>query len=184
MSIFGWSLPPGVTTLPGEEPEFIGITEQLQALGRADAAPFFDNNSIYKGEIKVKEACIDTDGYAHAVVRPYAAIVPAEYDEDHFGSAALYEDYMDSVTAIVTKCGYQSPGHGGWDSTDGGNTWGWTFTMGEQTVSVEHDDECDTDESIAAVTLKLHHAILAHCADFQLEMTKTRKLIHWLTPSI
>ena len=172
MSIFGWSLPPGVTTLPGEEPEFIDVTEKLQAYGRkGHGLCGKDADLNYGGQIVVKEAHIDMDDFARAVIRPYAAIVPAEYDEDRFKSEDQHEAYMDDATEIISSCGYRCPD--GWDGDY------WTFTMGDKTVSVEYDEECDTDESIEAVVLKLYHAIFAYCADFQKEMTEVQKLIEW-----
>lgn len=107
MSMFGWSLPPGCGTLPGEEESATDLAEDSTLKGygrRGHGLCGKDADLDYGGQVVVKEAWWFADGIIKVSGHAYASICPAEAYE--FGSEPEYDEYMECMHEVVCGCGY------------------------------------------------------------------------------
>jgi hypothetical protein len=177
MGIFGWSLPPGCGTLPGEEDEQpIDLREgkTLKGYGRRDhGLNGKDADLDYGGQLVVKQAWWFEDGKITIDASGYAAIVPREYPEDG-ETQEHFDRYMDMATEVV--CG--GPGYSGeWD----GDYWVFSnpFSL---TLQLDWDDSLTDEENIDAALALAYDALEKANAEFEREMTQLAKDINALSP--
>lgn len=130
MGLFGWSLPPGCGTLPGEEPEQpIQLHEDKTLIGygrRGHGLNGKDADLDPYGQLVVKEAWWHADGTLEIHARGYASLVPAEIDSlcealkkfegkdldpDSDEASDAHASYMDYCHEVVCGDGYE----GEWD---------------------------------------------------------------------
>ena len=157
MGIFGWSLPPGCGTLPGEEPDDWGqdMAALLQAAkefdtGRWDWEPIHlcltgkDADLEPWGQQGIEFVSCDEDN-VHIVVHGYKTHVgtdvslnlPPEIENDDEKYDAALEAYLDAAQAVI--CGNGWPGE--WD----GDSWYMTFREEASVPWVYADDGVTPD---------------------------------------
>jgi hypothetical protein len=164
MSKFGWSLPPGCGTLPGEEEQAIDLAEDqtLKGYGRRGHGLCGKDADLDEGgQVIVNEAwwfecgTIKVSGYA------YASICPE--DSDEFGNEYEYDEYMNVMQEVVSGCGY--PGE--WSDDY------WVLRLDyELKCDFEWDDTKSDEENTEAATRRAYDLITEdkEIEDFQTEM--------------
>jgi hypothetical protein len=158
MSMFGWSLPPGVSTLPGEEPEEpIDLCEDktLKGYGRRGHGLNGKNADLDAGgQNVVLSAWWFVEGQIEISGQRYAVISPCE---------EATEEQMGIATEIVCCTSY----NGEWDGDY------WVMTE-DYSLLIQHewDDDLTVEANTEAALAACYDAIRADSAEFEKVMAE------------
>lgn len=174
MSLFGWSLPPGCGTLPGEEDEQpVDLREERTIKGygrRQHGLNGKDSDLDTSGQLYVKEAWWFVEGGIKVVARGYASLVPA--DASSFEPYVLkqhpdltdpdvIERICDEMRSVYMDHCFELVCGEGWEGEWDGDYWvlGHDIELDlELAWNDDLDDDANTAAACALVQDELHKA--------------------------